>query len=113
MLMPRRFLLMLAFTLAGSASMARAQVQQPLSLDQESRYGPLPHNMDKALDSNSELRRSLISSGVLSRTGPYRVALPLASFGENGPKLLFTYVPRMRDGAGSKVFMFFIRMNID
>jgi hypothetical protein len=65
------------------------------------------------LDSNAALRRDLEKSGVLSRTGPFRVALPIASFGDNGPKLMFTYVPRMKDDAGSKVFMLFMRINLD
>jgi hypothetical protein len=62
----------------------------------------------------SSWRSDLEKSGALSRVGPYRVALPLASFGGNGPKLVLTYLPRMRDGMGAeKAVMLFLRMNVD
>jgi hypothetical protein len=62
----------------------------------------------------SSWRSDLEKSGALSRVGPYRVALPLASFGGNGPKLVLTYLPRMRDGmGGEKAVMLFLRMNVD
>jgi hypothetical protein len=62
----------------------------------------------------SNWRSDLEKSGALSRVGPYRVGLPLASFGDNGPKLVLTYLPRSRDGIGSnKAVMLFLRINID
>lgn len=45
--------------------------------------------------------------------GPFGSGLPLATFGSNGSRLLFTYLPRMKDAATSGVFMFYIRMNLD
>lgn len=113
MLRPGCFLVMLACAFAGGAATAVAQTQPMRSWDQETRYGPSQRNQDTTLDRNSDLRRDVDSAGILNRTLPYRFAMPLASFGENGPKLLFTYVPRMRDGVSSKVFMFLVRINID
>lgn len=113
MLIPQRSCLLYALVLAGSTSMAWGQNHRPLAWEQDPHYQPAPHSLGAALERNSELARYLNSAGILSRTGPYRIALPLASFGEHGPKLLFTYVPRMKDGTGSKVFMFFIRAEID
>jgi hypothetical protein len=68
-----------------------------------------------SLNLKSSWRRDLEKSGALSRTGPYRVALPLASFGgDNGPKLVVTYLPRARDGLGAnRSVMIFLRINID
>jgi hypothetical protein len=108
-----RFLLIVACAFAGSAATAMAQAEPSVSWDHDTRYQLSQRNQDMTLDRTSSLRRDLESAGVLSRTGPYRVALPLASLGEKGPKLLFTYVPRMKDGVGSKVFMFLVRINID
>ena len=113
MLIPRRLCLPYALVLAVSTSMAWGQNLRPLSREQDSGYQPAQRSLDAALERNSELARYLNSAGILNRTGPYRIALPLASFGEHGPKLLFTYVPRMKDGTGSKVFMFFIRADLD
>ncbi|MFL6716575.1 MAG: hypothetical protein ACJ8G3_09460 [Burkholderiaceae bacterium] len=60
-------------------------------------------------------RQDLEKSGALSRTGPYRVALPLASLGgNNGPKLVVTYLPRAREGLGAdRSVMIFLRINLD
>jgi hypothetical protein len=111
MLGSRHLRVMLACTLAGVAATALAQTEP--SWNHDARYGLSQRNQDITLDMNSNLRRDMESAGILSRTGPYRFALPLASFGDKGPKLLFTYVPRMKDGVASKVFMFVVRINID
>lgn len=67
-----------------------------------------------SLNLASSWRRDLERSGALSRVGPYRVALPLASFGDNGPRLLLTYMPRARDGLGAdRSLMLFLRINLD
>ena len=68
-----------------------------------------------SLNLKSSWRQDLEKTGALSRTGPYRVALPLASFGgDNGPKLLLTYLPRARNGLGSdRTVMVFLRINLD
>lgn len=92
-----RFLLIFACTLAGSAATAVAETESPRSGDQETPYGLSQRNQNITLDKKSDLRRDLDSAGILDRTGPYRFALPVASFGEKGPKLLFTYIPRMKD----------------
>lgn len=113
MVTSRRFLLIFACTFAGSAVTAVAQSQTARSWDQEARYGLSQRNQEMTFDKNSDLRRDLDSAGILDRTGPYRFALPVASFGEKGPKLLFTFIPRMKDGVASKVFMFVVRINID
>src|SRR6476619_553511 len=113
MLISSLSLVIAAYTLAAAASAAGTQTRPLDSWSLEASNSLSPHGPGMNLDRKTELDRYLRSSGILSRTGPYRVALPLASFGTNGPQLLFTYVPRMKDGGGSKVFMFFIRMNID
>ena len=92
--------------------LAQAQGTGARPWDKEALYGTGAAN-GMNLDSAGEWRRELEKSGVLSRTGPFRVALPLASFGDKGPKLMFTYVPRMKDDAGSKVFMLFLRFNVE
>lgn len=68
-----------------------------------------------SLNLKSSWRRDMEKAGALSRTGPYRVALPLASFGgDNGPKLVLTYMPRARDGLGAdRSVMVFLRINLD
>ena len=108
-----RFLLIVACTFAGSATTAVAQNEPPQAWDQKTRYELSQRNQEMTLDRKSDLRRDLDNAGILNRTGPYRFALPVASFGEKGPKLLFTYIPRTKDGVASKVFMFVVRMNID
>ena len=113
MLRSRRLLVMLACGFAGNAATAVAQTEPPRSWDQETRYGLSQPKQDMTLARNRALQRDLSNAGILDRAGPYRFAMPVASFGEKGPKLLFAYVPRMNDGVGSKVFMFVVRINID
>jgi hypothetical protein len=93
-----------AFATAASAQTEASGASERISLNAASRslYSSL----------NSNRREELEKAGILNRNGPYRVALPLASFGENGPKLLFTYIPRMKDNSGSKVFMFYVKMEL-
>jgi hypothetical protein len=40
-------------------------------------------------------KKNLEQKGILDRSlpAPYRVALPIANFGDKGPKLMFTYAP--------------------
>lgn len=68
-----------------------------------------------SLNLKSSWRSDLEKSGALSRSGPYRVALPLASLGgDQGPKLVLTYLPRARDGLGAdRSLMVFLRINLD
>jgi hypothetical protein len=104
--------LRVAFFCTGALAIANAW-SQPLQLwEDENRYGSSVQ-AGKSLDVNQHWRRDLEKAGVLSRNSPYRVALPLVSFGDNGPKLLLTYVPRMKDGSGSKTVLLFLRFNID
>jgi hypothetical protein len=86
---------------------------QPLQLWQEESHYGSSVQAGKSLDVTQNWRRDLEKAGVLSKNSPYRVALPLVSFGDNGPKLLVTYVPRMKDGSGSKTVLLFLRFNID
>jgi hypothetical protein len=58
-------------------------------------------------------REELQRSGVLDSRGPFQLGLPLAAFGDKGPRLMFTYVPRMRDDTATRVFLFYLRMNLD
>jgi hypothetical protein len=103
---------MMACFCMGALAAASAW-SQPLQLwDEESHYGASPQ-AGKSLDVSQHWRRDLEKAGVLSKNSPYRVALPLVSFGDNGPKLLLTYVPRMRDGGASKTVLLFLRFNID
>jgi hypothetical protein len=108
MLKAAKTLVVLAGLAGCIAAQAQGKVVKPL--DQGS-YAESGASLN--LDTSGEWRRQLEKAGVLSRTGPFRVALPLASFGDNGPKLMFTYVPHMKDDAGSKVFMLFMRFNLE
>src|SRR5690348_4981590 len=85
----------------GVLGMANAWSQPLQSWENEDRYALSPP-AEKSLDMKQSWRQDLEKAGVLNRYSPYRVALPLMSFGDNGPKLLVTYVPRMRDGGASK-----------
>ncbi|MDB5840381.1 MAG: hypothetical protein JWQ23_2333 [Herminiimonas sp.] len=60
-------------------------------------------------------KKDLQRQGILhySSSSRYRVAVPLASFGDQGPKLLFTYAPRLPGGEQRKVFLFYLQMEID
>lgn len=104
--------LTLACFCIGVLGMANAW-SQSLQLRGDQNHYALSPPADKTLDVRESWRQDLEKAGVLSRNSPYRVALPLVSFGENGPKLLVTYVPRMRDGSGSKTVLLFLRFNID
>jgi hypothetical protein len=72
------------------------------------------HTGGLSFNLRSNWRSDLEKSGALSRIGPYRVGLPLASFGDKGPKLVLTYMPRVRYGMGTnKAVMLFLRFDID
>jgi hypothetical protein len=104
-------LLLVAGLSAAFADAALAQTA-PFRFDErEYLRQNLPEKRVKPLNFDQSWRQDLERSGVLSRTGPYRFALPLAQIGENGPMLHFTYVPRT--GAGSGVYLFFVRINLD
>jgi hypothetical protein len=112
-----KFPLAIALILLCILKIAHAQSQNYLLEDwsanrgeaaDPARTGGLSFNL------RSNWRSDLEKSGALSRFGPYRVGLPLASFGDNGPKLVLTYLPRPRDGLGAdKAVMLFLRINID
>lgn len=56
-----------------------------------------------------EWKKNLERKGIIDRSlpRPYRVALPLASFGDDGPKLMFTYAP------ATKAPVIFIKIELD
>lgn len=58
-----------------------------------------------------ELIAELEQSGVVNRAlrSPYRVALPLVSFGHTGPKLMVTYARRL-PGTSDGGVLFFIHI---
>ena len=112
-----KFQLATALILLGILQAARAGHRDILLQDWEAFRGeaaPPPAAGGLTFNLRSSWRRDLEKSGALSRVGPYRVALPLASFGDKGPKLLLTYVPRARDGMGAdKTVMLLLRMHLD
>ena len=57
----------------------------------------------------------LEQSGIVNRSlrGPYRVALPLMSFGHRGPMLMLTYVHRMPGATQGKGVLLFVNIPID
>lgn len=60
-------------------------------------------------------KKELQEEGILhySRTSKFRVGVPLATFGHKGPKLMFTYVPRMPGGQQRKVFLIYLHMDLE
>ena len=58
-------------------------------------------------------RADLVKAGVLSDRGPFRVGVPIATFGTGGPRLSLAYVPKLADGVGSRVVMFVVKASID
>lgn len=101
---------------AGLGAMSAAQAQTSSSSRSISAIrAELPGNGGRTTLSNEVIgwRAALLRKGILSDTGPYRVALPLATYGDDGPRLLFTYIPRMKDGVGNRVLMFMIKADLD
>ena len=58
-------------------------------------------------------RADLVKAGVLNERGPFRVGVPLATFGTGGPRLSLAYVPKLADGVGSRVVMFVVKASVD
>jgi len=50
----------------------------------------------------------LEQAGIINRSlrGPYRVAVPLISFGHAGPKVMITYARKLPGGTGDGVLLF-------
>jgi hypothetical protein len=61
------------------------------------------------------LKKELQRDGILqnSSASRYRVAVPLASFGEKGPKLMFTYAPKIVGGEQRRVFLLYLHIDLD
>lgn len=55
-----------------------------------------------------ELVAELEQAGIVNRSlrGPYRVALPLVSFGRTGPKVMITYARKLPGASGEGVLLF-------
>lgn len=55
-----------------------------------------------------ELVAELEQAGIVNRSlrGPYRVALPLMSFGRTGPKVMITYARKLPGASGEGVLLF-------
>ncbi|MES2535915.1 MAG: hypothetical protein V4632_08590 [Pseudomonadota bacterium] len=60
-------------------------------------------------------KASLERQGFIDRSlpPPYRIAVPLMAFGDNGPKLMFTYAPRMPGTGQRQVFLVFVKIPLD
>lgn len=60
-------------------------------------------------------KKELQEEGILhySRTSRFRVGIPLASFGDKGPKLMFTYAPRLPGGQQRKVFLIYLHIDLE
>jgi len=57
----------------------------------------------------------LEKAGIFNRSqsGPYRIALPLASFGNSGATLKFTYARSLPGSAGSSGPLLFVNIPLD
>jgi hypothetical protein len=60
-------------------------------------------------------KASLERQGYIDRSlpAPYRVAIPLMSFGDQGPKVMFTFAPTLPGTSQRQVFLLFIKIPID
>lgn len=56
----------------------------------------------------------LQKAGIVNRSlpNPYRVAMPLMSFGDTGPKIMLTYAKNMPGNPGEKGLLLFITVGI-
>jgi hypothetical protein len=91
----RSVLLILGF----SAAEARCQSELPMLLKVQR------ENWKASLERQGYIDRSL--------PAPYRVAMPLMSFGDRGPKVMFTYAPTLPGTNQRQVFLLFIKIPID
>jgi hypothetical protein len=104
-----------------------AWAQKPLSFKATSSYiQPLPEGEAESFSSSasslsadffrsshrwlSDLQRAGFIDRSLPR--PYRVAVPLMSFGDTGPKVKLTYARNMPGNPGTKGILLFITMEI-
>lgn len=57
---------------------------------------------------------NLQKAGIVNRSlpNPYRVALPLMSFGDAGPRIMLTYAKNMPGNTGGKGLLLFITVGI-
>ncbi|HJV03477.1 MAG TPA: hypothetical protein VJ752_23275 [Burkholderiaceae bacterium] len=57
---------------------------------------------------------NLQKAGIVNRAlpGPYRVAMPLMSFGDAGPKIMLTYAKNMPGNTGGQGLLLFITVGI-
>jgi hypothetical protein len=57
---------------------------------------------------------NLQKAGILNRSlpNPFRVAMPLMSFGDAGPKIMLTYAKNMPGNTGGKGLLLFITVGI-
>jgi hypothetical protein len=62
-----------------------------------------------AAKATEDWKKNLEQKGIIDRSlpAPYRVALPLASFGDKGPKIMFTYAP------STKAPLVFIKLELN
>src|SRR4051812_29337579 len=104
----------------------KAWAQKPLSYKGTSYFQPLPGAEAESFPSSagslpvdfsrnryrwiSDLQRAGLIDRSLPR--PYRVAVPLMSFGDAGPKIKLTYARNMPGNPGTKGVLLFITMEI-
>lgn len=71
--------------------------------------GTVHSSWSQTASKTEDWRKSLEQNGIIDRSqaAPYRVALPLANFGEKGPKLMFTYAQK------NKAPLLFIKLELD
>jgi hypothetical protein len=102
---------------AGVAATASAQADTANTWQQAGSHVSPSVSESVSRHLKTPLRGNLERMGILNSSGPYPVALPLVSFGNKGPILMFTFVPRMKettfvprmkDETGHSVFLFYI-----
>jgi hypothetical protein len=98
---------------AGAQSPANAEAM-PLYLPSEDgaeAFSPKLRGRSDFSNVGRELVAELEQAGIVNRSlrGPYRVALPLVTFGHSGPKLMVTYARKL-PGSGDNGVLLFIHI---
>ena len=83
---------------------------------QPSTAGPEPSPASRKLmqeiSSEGYWRDQLVKAGVIEESGPFRPALPLAKFGENGQNVVLTYGKLPTSGIRPKALMVLLRVPV-
>lgn len=100
---------------ASLFSVQGASAQETNGLSESGWSDPLGARRPLFTLQKDNLKKELQRNGILqySRNAKFRIGIPLASFGDDGPKLMFTYAPRMPGGQQRKVFMIYLQMDLE